>query len=50
MEWVGHESQESYSKKLAMENGGLTMFVEAGFRHAWIEPVAYMEWLKSNAD
>jgi len=41
-------SQESYSKKLAMENGGLTMFVEEGFRHAWIEPLAYMEWLKAN--
>jgi len=39
-------SQESYSKKLAMENGGFTMFVEAGFRHAWIEPLAYVEVLK----
>jgi hypothetical protein len=42
-------SQESYSLKLAMENGGFTMFAEAGFRHAWIEPLAYVEVLKSNS-
>ncbi len=33
----------------ALEAGGRGFFAEAGFRHAWFEPVAYVEYLKANS-
>lgn len=32
----------------ALPNGGVGFFVEAGFRHAWIEPLAFIEYLRGD--
>jgi len=32
----------------ALAGGGVAFYVEAGFRHDWFEPLAYVEYLKGN--
>jgi hypothetical protein len=32
----------------ALPNGGTGFFVEAGFRHGWIEPLAFLEYLRGD--
>jgi hypothetical protein len=34
----------------ALATGGIAFFVEAGFRHDWVEPLAYVEYLKARED
>jgi hypothetical protein len=30
--------------------GGTALYAEAGFRHAWVEPLAFVEYLKAKND
>jgi hypothetical protein len=34
----------------ALANGGGGFFLEAGYRHGWIEPLAYLEYLRGGAN
>jgi hypothetical protein len=34
----------------ALPNGGIGFFVEAGYRHGWIEPLAYVEYMRGGDD
>jgi Phosphate-selective porin O and P len=34
----------------ALAAGGMAFYAEAGFRHAWFEPLAYIEYLKAKND
>ncbi|HEX2870107.1 MAG TPA: porin [Polyangiaceae bacterium] len=44
------EGASGVTGSTALPTGGLAFYAEAGFRHAWLEPLVYVEYLKAKDD
>jgi hypothetical protein len=44
------EGSSAMPSSSALPTGGTAFYVEAGFRHAWFEPLAYVEYLRAQDD
>lgn len=44
------EGASGVTGSTALPTGGMAFYAEAGFRHAWIEPLVFVEYLKAKND